>query len=344
MYTFAVEVGTASSCCDDDSERGTSRPWRTAAIDRIRRSFTAPTSKASADVALARGAARAVRRRTAVCSCRERISPSRRPTSRPGRQELPEIAFAPPAPVHRGRARRQSPDARPCARTPTTSRCRCEHVERPAPRHAPRPRADGFVQGLRGAHDGALDGPAPARTTGSELVILTATSGDTGSAVAHAYHGVPRRPRRRALPDRRGLEPPAQADDHARRERHDLRRRRQVRRLPGHGQARLRRPRARAHLRLTSANSINIGRLLPQAVYYFYAYVAARRRQPGRADRLLRPVGQLRRHDGRGLAPRMGLPIDRLVIATNANDEVPGFLATGSYEKSSLRACASPTR
>ena len=74
------------------------------------------------------------------------------------------------------------------------------------------------------------------------LVILTATSGDTGSAVAHAYHGVDRIDVVVLFPIEESFRPSAQADDHARRQRYDIRRRRQVRRLPGHGEAGVLRP------------------------------------------------------------------------------------------------------
>jgi threonine synthase len=88
-----------------------------------------------------------------------------------------------------------------------------------------------------------------------------------------------------------------------------------------------------AGLRLSSANSINIGRLLPQAVYYVYAYVRL-------ADVAARepivfsvPSGNFGDMMGGVLATRMGVPVERLIIATNANDEVPRFFATGRYEK-----------
>ena len=107
---------------------------------------------------------------------------------------------------------------------------------------------------------------------GDDLVILTATSGDTGSAVAHAYHGVPRV---RVVV----LFPPDEVSD---------RQRKQMTTIGGNVttigvdgkfddcQAMVKQAFADPVLRgirLTSANSINIGRLLPQSVYYVYAYV-----------------------------------------------------------------------
>ena len=83
-------------------------------------------------------------------------------------------------------------------------------------------------------------------------------------------------------------------------------------------------------LNLTSANSINIGRLLPQIVYYVYAYSSL-------MDDLKPvvfsvPSGNFGSSLGCELARRMGLPIEKLVIAVNENDEFPRFLETGSYE------------
>ncbi len=84
-------------------------------------------------------------------------------------------------------------------------------------------------------------------------------------------------------------------------------------------------------IRLTSANSINIGRLLPQIVYYFYAY--SHLAKPGEEIIFSVPSGNFGDMMGTILARRMGLPIKRIIIATNANDEVPNFLKTGIYEK-----------
>lgn len=165
-----------------------------------------------------------------------------------------------------------------------------------------------------------------------ELVILTATSGDTGSAVAHAYHGVPR-------VHSVVLFPVAEVS---------ARQRRQMTTLGGNVstfavegkfddcQAMVKRAfadPALSGIRLSSANSINIGRLLPQAVYYFYAYVRLADVAAGEPVVFSVPSGNFGDMMGAVLAWRMGLPVARIVIATNANDEVPRFLATGRYEK-----------
>jgi threonine synthase len=88
-----------------------------------------------------------------------------------------------------------------------------------------------------------------------------------------------------------------------------------------------------ASLNLSSANSINIGRLLPQAVYYVYA--ASRLADTGGGEKVVFsvPSGNFGDLMGGLLAWRMGLGVERFVVATNANDEVPRFLATGRYEK-----------
>jgi len=85
------------------------------------------------------------------------------------------------------------------------------------------------------------------------------------------------------------------------------------------------------HIHLTSANSINIGRLLPQIVYYVYAYVRLARN--GEPVIFSIPSGNFGDMMGALLASRMGLPIEKIVVATNANDEVAKFMETGRYEK-----------
>jgi threonine synthase len=80
---------------------------------------------------------------------------------------------------------------------------------------------------------------------------------------------------------------------------------------------------------LTSANSINIARLLPQMVYYFYAY--ARLKNEKRNIVISVPSGNFGNLTAGVLAYRMGLPVKRFVAATNINDVVPGYLQTGRY-------------
>lgn len=82
--------------------------------------------------------------------------------------------------------------------------------------------------------------------------------------------------------------------------------------------------------RLCSANSINVGRLLPQAAYYAKASLEYFR-QHGRAPGFIIPTGNLGNAFACIWARHMGLPIDRILLATNANTTVADFLATGQW-------------
>jgi threonine synthase len=93
-------------------------------------------------------------------------------------------------------------------------------------------------------------------------------------------------------------------------------------------------------LNLTSANSINFGRILPQIIYYVYAY--AQLAEPGEEIVFSIPSGNFGNALGCEYARRMGLPVKKLVMPVNENDEFPRFLETGRYEKiSPSRACLS---
>lgn len=94
------------------------------------------------------------------------------------------------------------------------------------------------------------------------------------------------------------------------------------------------------NLNLTSANSINFGRILPQTIYYFYAY--SQLAVAGEEIVFSVPSGNFGNALGCEYARRMGLPVKALVMPTNENDEFPRFLETGNYEKvSPSRACLS---
>lgn len=86
------------------------------------------------------------------------------------------------------------------------------------------------------------------------------------------------------------------------------------------------------HMMLTSANSINVARFLPQAFYYFNAY--ARMKAMGKADRLVVcvPSGNFGNITAALFGHRMGLPIKRFIAANNANDIFFNYLQTGKYE------------
>lgn len=82
--------------------------------------------------------------------------------------------------------------------------------------------------------------------------------------------------------------------------------------------------------RLCSANSINVGRLLPQTAYYAKASLEYFRRH-GKYPSFIVPTGNLGNGFACVWARRMGLPIDRIMLATNANTTVADYLATGQW-------------
>src|SRR6185295_13342090 len=143
------------------------------------------------------------------------------------------------------------------------------------------------------------------RETGRQLTILTATSGDTGSAVAHAFHNVPGVrvlvlfPFDEVSVSQRKLMTTLAAN---------------IRTIAIDGkfddcQAMVKRAfadPALQHIPLSSANSINIGRLLPQSIYYFYA--ASRVAKPGEPMVFSVPSGNFGDMMGAAVAGQMGLP------------------------------------
>ena len=95
------------------------------------------------------------------------------------------------------------------------------------------------------------------------------------------------------------------------------------------------------HMKLTSANSINVARFLPQAFYYFNAY--ARMKALGLADNLVMcvPSGNFGNICSALFGHEMGLPIKRFIAANNANDVFYKYLQTGKYEpKASIQTLA----
>jgi threonine synthase len=168
------------------------------------------------------------------------------------------------------------------------------------------------------------------RETGKHVTILTATSGDTGSAVAHAFHNVP------------GVQvivlfPFDEVSVSQRKLMTTLAE--NVRTIAIDGkfddcQAMVKRAfadPALKHIPLSSANSINIGRLLPQSVYYFYA--ASRLARPGEPMVFSVPSGNFGDMMGAVVAGQMGLPVRKLIVPVNSNDAFPRFLETGVYRK-----------
>ena len=86
-----------------------------------------------------------------------------------------------------------------------------------------------------------------------------------------------------------------------------------------------------AQMKLTSANSINVARFLPQSFYYFYAY--AQLKKMGKADQLVVcvPSGNFGNITAGLFAKRMGLPLSRFIAANNRNDIFYQYLKTGNY-------------
>jgi threonine synthase len=176
------------------------------------------------------------------------------------------------------------------------------------------------------------------RAPGDPLLnILVATSGDTGGAVAAAFHRRPGMAVTVLYP--KGLVSPTQ-------ERQLTCWGDNVRSFAVHGtfddcQRMVKEafvdPQLRARQNLSSANSINLGRLLPQAVYYAATSIAHWR---ARAERLnfIIPSGNLGNAVACIWARHMGLPIGEVILAHNANATVPEFLQRGEWQPRASRA------
>jgi threonine synthase len=162
------------------------------------------------------------------------------------------------------------------------------------------------------------------------LRILVATSGDTGGAVAAAFH---RRPGIEVVvlfP--KGLVSPAQQQQltcwgenitsiAVRGSFDDCQRLVKEAFLD---------PALRTRVELTSANSINLGRLLPQAAYYAQSSLAIRAATGQKASYII-PSGNLGNSVACVWARHVGFPVDRIVLAHNANRAVPDFLSSGKF-------------
>jgi threonine synthase len=169
-------------------------------------------------------------------------------------------------------------------------------------------------------------------TDGTPLTILVATSGDTGSAVAQAFHRVP---------DARVvvLYPEGKVSDVQEAQMASLGD--NITALAVQGtfddcQALVKRAFAdddlRRHVWLTPANSINLGRLLPQVFYYFVLAGPPKGGPYEGAPIVSVPSGNFGNLTAGLIAKRIGLPIRHFVAATNVNDSVPVYLNSGHYE------------
>jgi threonine synthase len=167
------------------------------------------------------------------------------------------------------------------------------------------------------------------------LTVLAATSGDTGSAVAHAFHGVPHTrvvvlyPEGRVSPTQEAQLTMFNSEDGNVRAYAVAGSFDDCHRLTKEAFAD---PDVRRQVRLTSANSVNMGRLLPQMVYYFHAVAQVRHLAPGAEVVVCTPSGNFGNLTAGLMAKRSGLPIARFVAATNTNDVVPEYLDTGCFE------------
>ncbi|WP_217516441.1 threonine synthase [Vibrio metschnikovii] len=166
---------------------------------------------------------------------------------------------------------------------------------------------------------------------GGKITILTATSGDTGAAVAHAFYGMPNinvvilYPKGKISPLQEKLFCTLGGNIHT---------------IAINGdfdacQALVKQAFDDAELRqqigLNSANSINISRLMAQICYYFEAVA-----QLSKAERenlvISVPSGNFGNLTAGLFAKAMGLPVKRFIAATNANDTVPRYLETGKWD------------
>lgn len=168
------------------------------------------------------------------------------------------------------------------------------------------------------------------RKQNRKMLILTATSGDTGSAIANAFYGLDNI-------DVVILFPKNEVTARQRKQMTTLRHNISIVSLTGKFddcQALVKKAFSDPsldYLGLSSANSINIGRLLPQSFYYFYAW-SQLSFSPDEQAIFAIPSGNFGNMMGGLLAKSMGLPVKRFVIATNENDEVPVYWQTGNYK------------
>jgi threonine synthase len=165
----------------------------------------------------------------------------------------------------------------------------------------------------------------------NKAVILTATSGDTGGAVAQAMYGMSRI---KVVV----LYPKDEISDLQRKQMTTLGKNVTAIGISGKFDDCQRLVKTAfadpdlKHINLSSANSINFGRLLPQTLYYFWGYS---RVAENRGEEIIFsvPSGNFGNLMGGLIANRMGLPVKKFISAVNENDEFPKFIETGAYEK-----------
>lgn len=166
---------------------------------------------------------------------------------------------------------------------------------------------------------------------GKKITILTATSGDTGAAVAHAFYRLPNvqvvvlYPKGKISPLQEKLFCTLGENIHTIAIESDFDACQALVKQAFNDHA------LKHKIGLNSANSINISRLLAQICYYFEAYAQL---TPAQRQQLVIsvPSGNFGDLTAGLLAKTMGLPIKRFIAATNANDTVPRYLATGKWQ------------
>jgi len=167
---------------------------------------------------------------------------------------------------------------------------------------------------------------------GRGITILTATSGDTGSAIANAFYGLDNIKVVVLFPE-------TEVTNRQRKQMTTLGRNIRVIAMKGKFddcQALVKEAFTDPdldYLKLSSANSINIGRLVPQIVYYFYSFAKLRSGENNEEVIFSIPSGNFGDMMGGIFAKNMGLPVKKFIIATNQNDEFPEFMDIGKYEK-----------
>ncbi|MET1219131.1 MAG: threonine synthase [Glaciecola sp.] len=167
-------------------------------------------------------------------------------------------------------------------------------------------------------------------SAGAPVTILTATSGDTGAAVAHAFHGIDNInvvilfPKGKISPLQEKLFTTLGGNIHTVAIDGDFDACQAIVKQAFED------PQMREELHLNSANSINISRLLAQVCYYFEAF--AQLDDAARKELVVAvPSGNFGNLTAGMIAKALGLPIKRFVAATNLNDTVPRYLATGEW-------------
>lgn len=176
----------------------------------------------------------------------------------------------------------------------------------------------------------------------NDIVILTATSGDTGKAALAGFSDVEGTKIIVFYP-KNGVSPIQEKQMVTQKGENTL-----VVGIDGNfddaqsgvkemfGDKELEKQMAEAGFQFSSANSINIGRLVPQIVYYVYAYAkltANEEIQEGEPMNVVVPTGNFGNILAAYYAKNMGLPIDKLICASNENKVLYDFFATGEYNR-----------